>query len=125
VSLKFIIVDDNEGFLASAAHLLTSQGGSIVGQASFGAEAVSLVETLEADVVLVDVELGQEDGIELARRLTAINLQVAVVLISLREQDELTELIEESGAVGFLPKEDLGVQAIEDLISQRRPRNVD
>jgi two-component system nitrate/nitrite response regulator NarL len=125
VSLKYIIIDDNEGFLTSASRLLSSQGATIVGQASSGAEATMLVETLKPDVALVDVELGDEDGIELAERLAALNSSVAVVLISLREQDELVELIEKSGAVGFIAKEDLGVQAIGDLIAQRRQDDVD
>jgi two-component system nitrate/nitrite response regulator NarL len=124
VSLRYIIIDDNEGFLTSASRLLSSQGATIVGQASSGAEATMLVKTLNPDVALVDVELGDEDGIELAERLAALNSSVAVVLISLREQDELVELIEKSGAVGFLAKEDLGVQAIADLIAQRRQDDV-
>jgi two-component system nitrate/nitrite response regulator NarL len=125
VSLRYIIVDDNREFLSSAERLLSSQGATVVGQASSGAEATELVQTLNPDVTLVDVELGEEDGIELARRLTAINPQAAVVLISLREQDEIAELIEDSGALGFIAKADLGVDAIADLIRQRRPRDVD
>jgi two-component system nitrate/nitrite response regulator NarL len=120
-----MIVDDNEGFLASAARLLSSQGVVIVGQASLGAEAIALAVTLKPDVALVDVELGEEDGIELARQLTAIAAPMAVILISLREQDELTELIEGSGAVGFLAKGELGAQRIADLVAQRKQGTAD
>ena len=72
----------------------------------------------------VDVELGDEDGIEVARRLTSGDLSAMVILISLRDRNELTELIAGSGAIGFLRKDALDAQAVADLIAQRRQRNV-
>jgi DNA-binding NarL/FixJ family response regulator len=125
VSLSCIIVDDNEDFLASAKNRLENQGVSVIGQASSGDETMRLAEALRPQVALVDVELGDEDGIELARRLTSGGLAIPVVLISLRERDELAELIEGSGAIGFLRKQVLGAQAIEDLMSSWRQNHVD
>ena len=122
--LSCIIVDDSEDFLASAKSRLESQGVSVIGLASSGAEALNLVDSLNPGVALVDVQLGDEDGIELARRLTSTHSSIPVVLISLREQDELKELIEGSGAAGFLRKQVLGAQAIEDLVSEWRRKNV-
>ena len=68
----------------------------------------------------MDVELGDEDGIELARRLTAGGSSAIVILISLRDRNELTELMAGSGAVGFLRKDALDTQAVADLTVQRR-----
>lgn len=122
--LTCLIVDDSEEFLASAARLLSLQGVSIVGQASSTDEALRLAEVLSPDVALVDVELGDEDGIALARRLTTGGLSAIVILISLRDRDELTELIAESGAIGFLRKDDLDAHAVADLFAHRRQGNV-
>ena len=124
VPLSCLIVDDSEEFLASATRLLSLQGVRVVGQASSGSEALRLAEMLNPDVALVDVELGDEDGIELARRLTSCGLSTHVVLISLRDHDELTELMKGSGAGGFLRKDTLGAQAITDLIVQGGQGNV-
>ena len=120
VNLSCLIVDDSEEFLASAARLLSLQGVTVVGRASSGDEALRLAEALSPDVALVDVELGDEDGIDLARRLTSAGLSAMVILISVRDRNELTELMAGSGAVGFLRKDDLDAQAVADLIVARK-----
>jgi DNA-binding NarL/FixJ family response regulator len=114
--LRCVIVDDSESFLASASRLLTAQGVEVVGRASSGAEALQLVQKLEPDVALVDVQLGREDGLELARRLAATVPVTPVILISSHPKDEVAELVSNSPAVGFLPKASLGADAIVELL---------
>jgi two-component system nitrate/nitrite response regulator NarL len=116
VALRCLIIDDHEDFLVSASRLLSSQGLDIVGHASTGAEALRLAETLEPDVALVDVQLGDEDGLELTRRLTADTGKTRVILISTHSKDDLAELIADSPAVGFLPKSALSADAIGELL---------
>jgi CheY-like chemotaxis protein len=116
VALRCLIVDDNEAFLGSASRLLESQGLEVVGRASSSDEAVRLAQTLKPDVALVDVQLGEEDGLEVARRLNAGTRLTPVVLISTHAQDELAELVADSPAVGFLPKAALSAGAIADLL---------
>jgi two-component system, NarL family, nitrate/nitrite response regulator NarL len=122
VVLRCLIVDDSEAFLASASRFLSAQGLEVVGRASYGAEALRLARKLEPDVVLVDVQLGDEDGLELTRRLSAIAHASRVILISSHPQDDLAELIADSPAVGFLPKSALDAQAIARLASAPRDR---
>jgi DNA-binding NarL/FixJ family response regulator len=117
VALRCLIVDDSDEFVAAAARLLESQGMRVVGHASSGNEALELAAALEPEVVLVDIELGEEDGIELTQRLTEVAPSTRVVLISAHEQDELDELLIGSPAVGFLPKETLGATAIAGLLA--------
>jgi DNA-binding NarL/FixJ family response regulator len=124
VTLSCLIIDDSEKFLASATRLLSLQGVSVIGRASTGDEALRLAAALRPDVTLLDVELGDEDGIEVARRLTSGGLSAMVILISLRDRNELTELMAGSGAIGFLRKDALDAQAVADLIAQWKQRNV-
>jgi DNA-binding NarL/FixJ family response regulator len=93
-----------------------SQGLEVVGRASSGADAVRLARTLGPDVVLVDFQLGDEDGLGLTRRLAADARETPVILISTHSENELAELIVGSPAVGFLPKEALGANAIVELL---------
>ena len=116
MALRCLIVDDNDQFLASATRLLESQGLQIVGRASSANEAVRLAEALMPDVALVDVQLGEEDGFELTRRLTAGSQPTPVILISTHSEDELSELIAVSRAVGFLAKSRLSAATIGDLV---------
>ena len=62
-----LIVDDNKSFLEAASILLEREGLSVAGVASTGADALRQVEALHPDVVLVDVFLREESGLELAR----------------------------------------------------------
>jgi two-component system, NarL family, nitrate/nitrite response regulator NarL len=117
VGLRCLIVDDNEEFLGSATRLLSAQGLEVVGCASSGAEAERLVQTLGPDVALVDVQLGDEDGFEVSRRLAADARETRVILISTHSENELAELIVGSPAVGFLAKAALGANAIVETLA--------
>ena len=88
----------------------------VVGVASSGAEAIRLAQALGPDVVLVDVQLGDEDGFDLTRRLTDGAQSARVVVISTHSEDELAEGIADSPAVGFLVKNALSAAAIADLL---------
>jgi DNA-binding NarL/FixJ family response regulator len=111
--LRCLIVDDSRHFLEAARNLLERQGISVVGVASSGAEALRRVEELAPDVVLADIDLGAENGFELARRL---GRSVPVILISTHAQQDFADMIAESPAVGFLPKSELSSHAIRDLL---------
>ena len=116
MALRCLIVDDSEEFLASAKRLLSAQGLAVVGVASSGVEAVRLAERLLPDVALVDVELGEEDGLDVARRLAKHVPPSQVVLISSHPEDEIGDLLAGNPAAGFLPKTALSAAAITDLV---------
>ena len=116
MGLRCLIVDDNEAFLASATRLLSSQGLDVVGRAANGQEALRLTETLAPDVVLVDVLLGGENGLEVTRQLAA-RTSARVILISTHTEEDLADLIADSPAVAFLPKAALGAGAIAELLA--------
>jgi DNA-binding NarL/FixJ family response regulator len=122
VTLRCLIVDDSEPFLASAWRRLAAQGVEVVGCAASGAEALQLAQKLQPDVALVDVQLGREDGLELTRQLAATAPSTPVILISSHSKAELAELVRDSSAVGFLPKTALGADAIVALLGYRAPR---
>jgi len=115
MSLRLLIVDDSDEFLASAARLLEAQGMSVVGCATSSDEAIRLIEELAPDVVLVDVELGEEDGVDLARALTARAPSTTAILISAHDREELGLL---ANGVEFLPKASLGAAAIQGLLKR-------
>lgn len=112
-----MIVDDNRDFLDAARTLLEREGLTIVGVASTSADALRKAEDLRPDVVLVDVSLGDESGIELGRRLVADPAHGAtVILISTRSEAEFAELITPCAAAGYLSKSDLSADAIRSYL---------
>ena len=110
--VRCLLIDDSEDFLASAQRLLAAQGVTVVASASSSAEALRLVDELHPDIALVDVELGDEDGIALAASLAEHAPGTRVVLISSHDVGELGELLAESPAAGFIPKTELGAAAL-------------
>lgn len=117
VKLRCLIVDDNLEFLEAASRLLEQQGISVVGVAESGDEAIRLAGEVKPDVTLVDLDLGGEDGLELARRLIDDHGTGAgnVILISTHDEDEFIDLIEASPAIGFVSKSALSAEAIRRL----------
>jgi CheY-like chemotaxis protein len=117
VRFRVLLVDDSHDFLRSASGLLESEGLLVVGRARSGQEAVRLAQSLQPDVVLLDVLLGEEDGFEVAQALTRALPSMPVVLISTQPEDDLAEGLEESTAVGFLPKRSLSAAAVRELLA--------
>jgi DNA-binding NarL/FixJ family response regulator len=121
VALRVLIVDDNGAFLAAARVLLEREGLSVVGVASNGAEALRLTEELSPDVLLVDITLGRESGIDLTRRLIEEGRSEGspVILISTHSEADFADLIAASQATGFVPKSELSAEAIRRIVDGR------
>jgi CheY-like chemotaxis protein len=117
MAVRCLIVDDNRDFLDAARTLLEREGLTIAGVASTSADAVRKAELLRPDVVLVDVSLGDESGIELARRLAADpGHEATVILISTRSEAEFADVIATSPAAGFLSKSELSADAVRGFL---------
>ncbi len=82
--------------------------------ASTNADGLRQVQQLRPDVTLVDVNLGEESGFDLAETLQDIDdwSPVPVILISTHAEPDLADLIETSPAIGFLAKSALSAGAI-------------
>jgi DNA-binding NarL/FixJ family response regulator len=118
--LRCLLVDDNASFREEMRGLLAEQGLDVVGGAGSGAEALRLIAELEPDVALIDIDLGEESGLELARRLRERPGQAAVpqvILISTHDEAEYADLIEVSSAIGFLAKIDLSAATIRQMLA--------
>jgi len=114
---RVLIVDDHQGFRRCASALLTEAGFDVVGEAESGADAVELAGEVEPELVLVDVQLPDFDGFEVASRLLARDADLKIVLISSRDRTVYGSLIEKSGAIGFISKGDLSRSSIAELLA--------
>ena len=121
MAVRVLIVDDNAQFLDAARVLLEREGLTVAGVASTRAEALQQVEDLRPDVVLVDVFLGDESGLELAQRLIDDGRRegATVILISTHAEDDLSDLIAASPAAGFLQKAELSAGAVRRIVDEQ------
>jgi CheY-like chemotaxis protein len=113
-----LIVDDHPSFRATARALLESEGYAVVGEAEDGAAALARAAELRPQLVLLDVQLPDLDGFEVARRLLAASngSRPDVVLTSSRDASDFGPLVAESGARGFVPKAELSGSALAALL---------
>jgi DNA-binding NarL/FixJ family response regulator len=116
VSRRCLIIDDNPGYLSEARKLLQRQGMSVVGVASNRGGALAIAASDHPDVALVDVDLGPESGLDVARALATSDEPVPVILISAYAEKDLRELLDGSPAIGFLPKSVVSRAAIDRLL---------
>lgn len=116
--MRCLIVDDSADFRDAASAMLERAGISVVAKASNSAEALRYCADLHPDVALVDVDLGGEDGFEVAERLDRAGSadHLAVILVSTYAESDLEEMIDASPAVGFLQKFSLSPDAIRNLL---------
>ncbi|WP_174555301.1 response regulator [Nocardia anaemiae] len=117
--LRCFIVDDNVDFLDAGRELLEREGITVVGVASTSAAAMWGVAELEPDVMLVDIELGEENGFELAERVYHHGgpTPPPVILTSARAEQDIADMVAASSAVGFLAKSALSSGAIRALLA--------
>ena len=129
--IRVVIADDQKLVRAGFAMVISSQPDmAVVGQARDGAEAVALAETLHPDVVLMDVRMPGMDGIEAARRISALQHRFApdgsalddahtrVIILTTFDLDEYVMAAINAGASGFLLKDSNEVALPEDMAKQ-------
>ena len=111
-----MVVDDHPTFRATARVLLEAEGFDVIGEAEDGASALEQVAALRPEVVLLDVQLPDIDGFEVAARLQRNGERSQIVLTSSRDAADFGTLVERSGARGFVPKDELSGAAIAALL---------
>ena len=116
-AVSILIVDDHDGFRTFARSMLEAAGFTVA-EAATGAEAAEAARSVRPGLVLLDIQLPDFDGFEVARRLAAQAGGAAqaghpvIVLTSTRDASDYGSRITSSPAAGFLPKDELSGAAL-------------
>lgn len=122
--IAVLVVDDQSSFRAVAAEIIDAADGfTLFGTAVDSASAAAAVSGAgdPPDLVLMDVRLGTESGIETMALLHGLVPDLPIVLISTMREDELPLDVASSQAIAFLPKMALTPQALRQLWDDHRP----
>jgi DNA-binding NarL/FixJ family response regulator len=111
-----LIADDNARFRARARQFLEAEGHVVVAEVGDGASVGPAVRRHRPDVVLLDVRLPDESGLDVAARLAAEARAPAVVLTSTYDAADFGDRVRRSGARGFVPKSELSAEALSAVI---------
>jgi DNA-binding NarL/FixJ family response regulator len=118
MSVGVLIVDDHPSFRATARLLLESEGFDVVGESCDGASGLRAAQAIGPDLVLLDVQLPDSDGFEVAAQLTGGAGGPAVVLTSSRDESDFGPLVAASGARGFVPKAELSGSVLRAILAR-------
>jgi CheY-like chemotaxis protein len=113
---EILVVDDHDGFRAFA-RLMLEAAGFTVAEAASGAAATETARAVRPRLVLLDIQLPDFDGFEVARRLAAQPGSPVVVLTSTREASDYGGRIAASPVAGFLPKDQLSGAALQGFLT--------
>src|SRR3954463_9971504 len=103
--LRLVLIEDHQALRDGLELLLGRQGCVVVGTAGTAAEGRALVDQLEPDVALVDIRLGEDDGIELTRELLDTDPERRIVLYTGSADEDLLFSGLDSGARGYALKD--------------------
>jgi DNA-binding NarL/FixJ family response regulator len=110
-SVSVLIVDDHLMFAESLARLLSDEAGiQVLGIAVSGSQAIALADRLQPQVVLVDYQLPEQDGVEITAQLKQRSPQTMVVMLTGSADDRVLLAAIEAGCSGFLTKDRAAVE---------------
>jgi len=114
---RVLIVDDHPLFRVTARATLEAGGMDVVGEAADGRGALDAAAATAPDVVLLDIQLPDMDGFEVARHLGTLDPRPDVVLTSTRDAADYGKLLTDSSVRGFVPKSQLTIETMSAMLS--------
>jgi len=121
MAIRVLIADDHSVIRAGLRALLGSAPAlEVVGEASDGPQTVALAGRLAPDVVLLDIGMPGEDGIQVARKLKTTLPQVRVVFLTMHEDEDLMREAIAAGASGYVTKRAEEAEILEAIRAANR-----
>ena len=115
-AVRVLIVDDQPPFRDAARAVIDRLAGfEVVAECGSGEDALRWCDTRDADLVLMDIHMGELDGIETTRRLVAAHPGLRVVLLSSYELHDLPPGARTSGAIAYVNKDEFGGRVVRRL----------
>ena len=123
-AVRIVIADDHQVIREGIRAIVDTASGEIeiVGEAKTGTEAVRLAETLRPDVVLLDIQMPEADGVEATRRIREAHLPSAVLILTTFDDDARIRSAIQAGAIGYLLKDVAKDELLHAIIAAARGR---
>ena len=113
--LNILLVDDNKHFLQALRYMVEESSKERIDniyQACNGLEALSILKTQHVDVVFMDIEMPEMNGIEATRKATEFNRFITIIALSFHQEMEFVMQMLEAGARNYIIKEDISTESL-------------
>ena len=119
-SVRVLVADDQSQFLRTARSVVERTSGfELVAEASSGAEAIALAESLRPDLLVIDITMPGIGGIEAARRIVSRHPGSLAVLVSSYAEEDLPPAAHSCGAVTYIHKQGFGTDRLRNVWGRR------
>lgn len=116
--IRIVVADDHRIVREGLVSLLSANGEcEVVGEASNGTEAVELAQRLHPNVMLIDLSMPGLNGMEVVRRIAALDRNIRLLVLTMHEEEEYVLHLVKAGAHGFMLKDNASEQLIEAVKS--------
>jgi len=113
--LNILLVDDNKHFLQALKYMVEESSKEKIDkiyQANNGVEALNILKKQHVDVVFMDIEMPEMNGIEATRKATEINRFLTIIALSFHQEMEYVMQMLEAGARNYIIKEDINTETL-------------
>ncbi len=120
-AIRVLLADDHTIVRQGLKLILAAQPDfEVVGEASNGREAAELAERLKPDIVLMDVQMPELNGIEATRRMVAANSRIRVLVLSMHKEALYVREVLKAGARGYILKDAIDTELLSAMRSVAR-----
>ena len=114
--IRLVLADDHAVLRAGLRALLAAEPDlSVVGEAGNGAEAIALVERKRPDVVVMDLDMPEMDGLEATRHIAAAGLPTRVLVLTMHEEEDSILTVLEAGGSGYVLKRSADTELLQAI----------
>ncbi|MFH1539391.1 MAG: response regulator transcription factor [bacterium] len=103
--IKIIVADDHAVVRTGLCRILDAEEDmEVIGEAGDGREAVDLCKKLKPDVVILDYDMPEIDGLEATRQISSLKTDTKILVLTMYDREDFALRFLQAGALGFLPK---------------------
>ena len=127
-----MLADDHALLIAGLKLLLKKRPSfKVIGEAANGREAIKLYDTLQPDILILDISMPHLDGVQVLTEIKSRHKQAKIIVLTMHEDDDYVSLVMKAGASGYIPKAAVDEElytAIDTVVAGHtylRPKEID